>query len=333
MARGSTVMQTQASGPSSTAPGLGNAAGVLMVLGAGLLWGTIGLFSRWLYREGLTPMQVVAGRIALTWVVFVLAALGGDRRRLRIGIKDAGFFAAYGFVSVALFYGCWFYAVSRLPVAVAVILLYTAPAYVALLSVPLFGERLDRAKGMALALTLVGAALVAGRPEAAGPLPLAGILAGLGAGLTYGLYSLFGKAAVSRYSRSATLAYTFTFGLIGVAVAGGLAGTWAGPAPAWFGHPRAWLLLGGLALGPTVLAYYLYNGGLARIEAGRASIIATVEPVTSVLLAWLVLGEPLRGWQVLGGGLVLAAVVLLQVPGMWRGARPVAGILPSDQQA
>lgn len=314
---------TQAAGVPAAAAHPGSTAGVLMVLGAGLLWGTIGLFSRFLYREGLTPMQVVAGRIGLTWIVFALAALAGDRRRLRIGLKDAGFFAAYGFISVALFYWCWFYAVNRLPVAVAVILLYTAPAYVAVLSVPLFGERLDRVKGAALVLTLVGAALVAGRPEASGPLPLAGVIAGLGAGLTYGLYSLFGKAAATRYSRSTTLAYTFTFGLIGVALAGGIGGDWAGPAPVWFGHPQAWLLLAGLALGPTVLAYYLYNGGLARIEAGRASIIATIEPVTSVLLAWLVLGEPLRGWQVLGGALVLGAVVLLQLPGLSRRDQPI----------
>lgn len=303
--------------------------GGLMVLGAGVLWGTIGIFSRWLYREGLTPMQVVAGRIGLTWIVFVAAALVGERRRLAITLRDAGFFGAYGLVSVALFYGCWFYAVARLPVAVAVILLYTAPAYVAVLSVPLFGERLDRRKAMALGLTLLGAALVAGRPEPGHPLPLDGLLAGFGAGLTYGLYSLFGKAAAPRYSRGTTLVWTFSFGLLGVALAGWLGGAWPAPVPVWFSSPRAWLLLAGLALGPTVLAYYLYNGGLARIEAGRASMLATVEPVVSVLLAWLLLGEPLQGWQMLGGLLVVAAVLVLQAPG---GAAPRSQVRPGEAE-
>ena len=293
------------------ARGRGASSGSLMVLGAAFLWGTIGLFSRWLYQQGLTPIQVVAGRIGLTWFVFSLAALLGDWRRLRIGWRDAGFFAAYGLVSVALFYGCWFYAVSKLPIAVAVILLYTAPAYVTLLSVPLFGERLTRTKALALALTLVGAALVAGRPQG-GPLPGDGLLAGLGAGLTYGLYSLFGKASAPRYDRSTTLAYTFSFGLVGVALAGWVGGAWTGPLPAWMAHPQAWLLLSGLALGPTVLAYYLYNGGLARIDASSASMLATLEPVVSVLLAWAVLHETLRWWQGTGGLLVIGAVLLLQ---------------------
>lgn len=290
-----------------------NWRGAFMVLGAAALWGTIGLLSRLLYQQGLTPIQVVAGRIGLTWIVFALAAFLGDRRSLRIGLRDAGFFAAYGLISVALFYGCWFYAVSRLPVAVAVILLYTAPAYVTLLSAPLFGERLTRAKAAALVLTLAGAALVAGRP-AGGPVPLDGLVAGLGAGLTYGLYSLFGKAAAPRFKRSATLFYTFSFGLLGVAVTGWLQDAWPGPAPAWIGSPQAWLLLAALALGPTVLAYYLYAGGLERIDASKASMLATLEPVVSVVLAGLVLHEPLQWLQGLGGVMVVGAVLLLQQP-------------------
>ncbi len=285
--------------------------GALMVLGAAALWGTIGLLSRLLYQQGLTPIQVVAGRIGLTWIVFSLAAVLSDRRSLRIGLRDAGFFAVYGTVSVALFYGCWFYAVSRLPVAVAVILLYTAPAYVTLLSAPLFGERLTLPKLAALVLTLAGAALVAGRP-AGGPIPVDGLLAGLGSGLTYGLYSLFGKAAAPRYSRSATLFYTFSFGLLGVALAGWTLGDWSGPPPAWAGNPTAWLLLALLALGPTVLAYYLYAGGLERIDASKASMLATLEPVVSVVLAAAVLHEPLRWLQGLGGAMVVGAVLLLQ---------------------
>jgi len=285
--------------------------GALMVLGAAALWGTIGLLSRLLYQQGLTPIQVVAGRIGLTWIVFTLAAALGDRRSLRIGLRDAGFFAVYGLVSVALFYGCWFYAVSRLPVAVAVILLYTAPAYVTLLSAPLFGERLTLPKLAALALTLAGAALVAGRP-AGGTIPMDGLLAGLGSGLTYGLYSLFGKAAAPRYSRSATLFYTFSFGLLGVALVGWAQGDWSGPPPAWAGSPMAWLLLALLALGPTVTAYYLYAGGLERIDASVASMLATLEPVVSVVLAAAVLHEPLRWPQGLGGAMVVGAVLLLQ---------------------
>ncbi|MGE5589887.1 MAG: DMT family transporter [Bacillota bacterium] len=296
--------------------------GALMVLGAAALWGTIGLLSRLLYQQGLTPIQVVAGRIGLTWIVFTLAAFLGDRRSLRISLRDTGFFAAYGLVSVALFYGCWFYAVSRLPVAVAVILLYTAPAYVTLLSAPLFGERLTRAKAVALVLTLAGAALVAGRP-AGGPMPLDGLIAGLGAGLTYGLYSLFGKAAAPRFSRSATLFYTFSFGLLGVAAAGWLQGAWPAAAPSWTGSPLAWLLLAALALGPTVLAYYLYAGGLERIDASKASMLATLEPVVSVVLAGLVLHEPLRWLQGLGGLMVVGAVLLLQRPSAAR-ERPEA---------
>ena len=235
-----------------------------------------------------------------------------ERAALRIRAADILLFAAYGAVSVAGFMTVYFTAIALTTVAAAAVLLYTAPAWVVLLARPFFGEPITRMKAGAVALVFTGCVLVAGLGAAARLSPM-GALAGLGAGLTYGLYSIFGKVALRHYSPLTTVVYSLGFGALFL-LAAAVITTSRGlvPVPA----AGAWALAYVIAV-PTVGAYLLYIAGLRRVEAGRASVVATVEPVVAALTGSLVLHEPFGLTQWMGTALVLAGVMLVQ------GERPV----------
>jgi len=217
-------------------------------------------------------------------------------------------FLVFGFVGVAAFYLIYIYAIGLIGMGMAAVLMYTAPAWVTLLSVVLFKEPLNGRKIVAVLLACGGCALIGQVYNLANVrLNLLGILAGLGAGLTYGLYTLFSKVAQRRYSAWTTLAYALGVGalfMLPLQPLANLVHAVTTP-PILF-----WLLVLGLV--PTLGGGVAFNAALRRIPASNASIIATLEPAIATLLGWMFLDERLEAPQLLGAGLILAAVIVLQ---------------------
>jgi len=271
---------------------------------AAVLWGTIGLAARRLFAAGLTPLDAAVWRAAGAFVVLCAFGLIADRPGLRIAPRDVPLLAAYGAVSVAGFMTIYFTAIDLTTVATAAVLLYTAPAWVVLLARVVFGEPITPMKAAAVALTFLGCVLVAGAAgSAAVRLTGAGLLAGLGAGLTYALYSILGKTALRRLRPQTTVIYTLGFGALCLAlISRGLP-----PLPAQSVAP-----LGYTIVFPTALAYLLYIHGLRWVEAGRAAVVATLEPVVAAAAGALVLQEPFGPLQWVGAALVLGGVALVQ---------------------
>lgn len=287
--------------------------GGLLVAAAAALWGTIGIAAKVAFRHGLSAVDVSLWRAGGAFLLLLAASLGGRREALRVRSRDLPLFAGYGLIGVALFMTVYFSAVRLSSVATAAILLYTAPAWVTVLARALFGEPLGARKVGAVLLTVAGSALVVRAYDpGALRLNLAGVAAGLVAGLTYALYSIFGKSALRRYRPLTTVLYALGFGAAFLLIA-------AGGRPA-MPSLRAMPVLLYLILIPTLLAYLLYVAGLDRMEAGRASIVATVEPIVAAALGVILLGERLEGWQWAGGALTLAGVLLIQGEGL-RAAR------------
>lgn len=277
------------------------------ILAAAALWGVIGLWNRNLMAGGLAPTDIVVvrnfGGMALLLAVFAVK----DRSVFRVRREHLKYFLGTGVVSVVLFTCCYFTCQKLCSLAVASILLYTAPSFVVVLSAVLWKEPVTKKKLLALALTLVGCALVCGVFAGGLSVTVPGILLGLGAGFFYALYSIFGRYALAHYSSMTVTVWTFIF---------------AGPASlvllrparlaAALTAPRMWLLAAGLVVFSTVLPYVLYTRGLARVESGRASIMASLEPVVASLAGVIVFGEPL-GLAALAGILcVLAGVYILR---------------------
>jgi drug/metabolite transporter, DME family len=172
-----------------------------MVMAAASLWGTLGLFGKALLPTGVTPVELASVRSAVgftslaVWLVIV-------RRSIGIRWRDLPFFAVYGALSVALFQYVYFAAIERTAISIAAALLYTAPAFVVVLARIFLAEALTATRLVALGMVLGGVLLVTGAVQTvtagAAPIPLAAAGFGLASGLTYGLYTLFGKTALRR---------------------------------------------------------------------------------------------------------------------------------------
>ncbi len=287
--------------------------GYLQVAAAAVLWGTLGVPVRSLLASGMSPLETAAWRASGAAAVLLLYCLLADRSSLGVRRGDLPLLATFGAVSVAGFMTVYFTAIDLATVATAAVLLYTAPAWVVILSRAIYGEAITPTKAAAVMLVFAGCALVVG---AFGPgalrLSTGGLAAGLGAGLTYALYSIFGKAALRRHSPMTTVLYTSGFGaVLLVAAAGGLPGARAATFPA----------ISYMVAAPTCAAYLLYIAGLRHVEAGRASVVATLEPVVAALAGTLLLREPMSAAQWGGAALVLGGVILVQGGALLRRAR------------
>ena len=282
----------------------------LLIAAGAVLWGTIGIFVRGLYGFGFSPLQVVTLRVFSAAVIMLIYLLFTRPELLKIKVRDSLYFVGTGIFSLAFFNLCYFSTIRETSIAIAVTLLYTAPAFVAVLSRVFFRESLGAKKLCSLGLTLVGCAFVTGYLPGLGDslsISWSGILTGLGAGFGYALYSIFGKAALKKYHTMTIAAYTFIFASLALLPFSNFENS-AGA----FSTGNFWIYLAGLGFFPTVLAYLLYTKGLEEVESSRASIVATVEPVVATLTGFFFFREMLSGWQLTGILLVLAAVILIQ---------------------
>ena len=277
------------------------------ILVAAALWGIIGVWNRNLMAAGLSPTGIVVvrnfGGMLLLLAVFAVK----DRGVFRVRREHVKYFFGTGIISVVLFTSCYFSCQKICSLAVASILLYTAPSFVVILSAMLWKEPVTKKKLLALALTLVGCACVCGVFDGGLTVTFTGILLGLGAGFFYALYSVFGRYALAHYSSMTVTVWTFIF-------AGPASLVMLRPAEmrAVFTAPSAWLLAAGLVVFSTVAPYILYTRGLARVESGKASIMASLEPVVAALAGVLIFGEPMGLLTLLGILCVLAGVYILR---------------------
>jgi drug/metabolite transporter (DMT)-like permease len=276
----------------------------LAVLAAGVSWGVISLFVRSLYAAGLVPLQISCIRLVTAALCFFPLLALRDPKKLRIRLRDLWMFAGTGIVSVVFFNVLYFYATVHSQASVAVVLLYSSPAFVLLLSALIYKEKITRRKLLSLGLTVLGCALVSGALGGGYRLSAAVLLAGLGSGFFYALYTIFARAALRRYDSMTVTAYTFLLGALAsvpMGSVGGIASVLAArPAIAW-----SCLAIGVVS---TALPYVLYTWGLQRLASTRAATLAASEPLVGALLGILAYGEPHGPLKLLGIALILAAM-------------------------
>ena len=280
----------------------------ICILVAGISWGMIGLFNRQLLAAGFTPAGIVLTRnmgsfLAMTVLFFLL-----DRGIFRIRLRHLPFFLGTGVVSVVFFTLLYFSCQEQCSLAAAAILLYTAPAFVMLMSALLFHERITKRKLLALTLAISGCAFVSGIFSGGLSVTAGGLLMGIGSAFFYALYSIFARYALRHYQPLTVTYYTF--------LCAGLSSLFV-ESPGKVlqllsADPAMPLTALALVLVATVLPFVLYTKGLARVESGKASILASVEPVAAAMAGVLAFGEPLSPAVILGLGCVLASVYILR---------------------
>lgn len=283
-------------------------AAPFLVAAAAILWGFLVVFVRKLNAAGLEAMDIVGIRVYGS-AFFLFVGIGAFQRKwLRMKIKDSWCFVGTGVFSIVFFSYCYFRNVQVSSVALSSILMYTSPVWVTLLSAICFREKLTGRKMLALLMALAGCILVSGITGGVGAVSTQGILLGLGSGIGYGLYSIFGRFALNRgYHPMTVSAYTFLFACVGVLPFIDVSSILL----RLMEEPVLWVWAICISLLTTCLSFSLYTFGLQYMEPGRAAVLATLEPIVSTLVGVFGYQEPLTPVMLVGIVVVLAASVLI----------------------
>ncbi|SFM65684.1 DMT family transporter [Thermodesulforhabdus norvegica] len=283
--------------------------GYVYVILAAVMWAVSGTSGKYLFIHGLTPYDVVQLRLTISTPLLglFLAFLRPDL--LRIKKSDVLYFAVLGILGMGMVQFTYFYAISKIKVAAAILLEYLAPAFITLYSVVIARERVSFYVFLALAGATFGCFLVVGGYD----LDLLsmnkmGILGGLGAALSFAWYSVHGERGMRRYSPWTVFFYALLFATL----------LWNLLHPPLTGFRRdmngfMWLLVLYIAIFGTLVPFGLYFLGINLIRSTRASITATLEPITAGFVSFFFLGEKLDIPQILGGLMVIGSVIMLQL--------------------
>ena len=277
--------------------------GALFVVLAAVLWGLLPLFTRLIYAGGGDAFSVASMRSLVGGLAFItIGLIRGSFKN--VSLKAWLLYAATGIFASGGMYICYPLSISYVSTAMASVLLYTAPAFVILFSRIIYKERITKEKGLALALTFVGCCLVVRlyAPESLS-LSLPGIIFGLLSGMTYSLVTVIGRKTLGLGDpwQASILPAIFTLLMFQII------------RPVWtIDLSGAAVDLSYLALGLVcgMLPMLFYLTGMRGIEGGKASLIATLEPVVATLVGVLFLGDSLEGFQILGILIVLAGTLV-----------------------
>lgn len=309
--------------------------GLALALLAALFWATGGLAAKWLFTplagvaEGwpVPPLGIVIDPVVLAAARAVVAAAAlwaglalKAREHLRVRAKDLPFLTAFGVVGLALVHFSYFKTISLTNVATAILLEYMAPVLVLAVSSLAAPRGIGWRLPVAVALSVSGCALVVGALSGRLAVSFQGLAWGLASAVFFAAYTVMGRWGASRYTPWTLLAY-------GLAAAAAFWLVVLGPAPVFHAlsdGPTAAAVVY-IALASTILPFGAFLAALRLIPATEASVAATLEPVIAAVGAWVLLGERLDVWQILGGVLVLGGIVAAQEPGPGGREVPPAG--------
>jgi drug/metabolite transporter (DMT)-like permease len=300
--------------------------GYLFIAAATFLWGVSATLGRAAFlgrlpflNTSLHPIEpLILSQTRTTFSLLVLLPILLGRRgwqRTRLPMRDLAYCFVLGMLGVAVSNYFYYVAIQRTSVATAIIVQYTAPVWVLIYVVARRQQKLSLQKIAAVALAVAGIALVIGvigtdsETRSALHLDPYGLFAALLASFSFAFYNVGGHRILARYDRWRVLVWTLTSASV----------FWLVVNPPWrvaSAHyaPAQWIFLFVFSIVSVLGPFSLYFLGLQHLEPTRAIIASCLEPVFSILLAALLLGEILRPVQTLGIVLVLAAIVIVQRP-------------------
>jgi drug/metabolite transporter (DMT)-like permease len=280
---------------------------VFAVLAAGF-WAMSGTLSKSLFNDGVTPFQLVQLRTTIAAAALFSWFIINARDMLVIRRTDVLHFILLGAV-LAVSQVTYLYAISKIQVASAILLQYQAPVFIAAYMFVFAKKKMPALTIFSIAVAVTGCFLVAGAyNQDILNLSRAGIISGLLSAIAFGMYSVISDAVMKKYHPLTVVFYAFLFAAVfwnilqqpfsAFAVAYGQTG---------------WLKIIAIGVLGTVVPFVLYNYGIRKIGATHTAVAATMEPVFAGIISYAFLGETLRAPQLLGAGMIIAAVVLLQI--------------------
>ncbi len=304
---------------------------------AAILWAISGSSAKFLFQNGVTPLQLVQMRVTLGVVFLIVWLAVRNRSLLRIDWRDIPYFLALGILGLAMVNCTYMLAISKIKVAAAILLEYLAPVFIALYSVIFLREPLKPITAAAVFGAVCGCYLMVGGYNLdLLSLNREGVFYGVGSAIAFAWYSVYGERGMRRYPPWTVLFYSISAAALFWNLAHFL----------WEGFPKPfesviqpysglqWGLMLYVVILGTMVPFGLYLDGINLIRSTRASITATLEPIAAGLISFLFLGETLETLQVLGGILVIASIILLQLRKEYDDATPalIRGRAPTHSE-
>ena len=295
------------------------AVGYTMVISAALLFALNGTVSKVVLQSGISSLELTQVRATGAFLGFALILAVTRRKSLRLNRREVPYLIGFGIAGVAFVQWLYFVSIERLPIGIALLIEYLAPILIAIWAWAVFKEPIRRRIWAALVLALAGLSLVV---EVWGGLSLdgLGVAAALAAAVAYAVYVLMAERAVRWRDPASLTCFGFLFAAL----------FWAAVQPVWrfpagrvdesvslLGHLErfslpVWLLMLYVVVAGTMVTFLLVAASLRHISATRVAIVAMLEPVAASGVAFLWLGESFGAAQLIGGAIVLAAILLAQ---------------------
>jgi len=280
-----------------------------MMAFAAIMWATSGTLTSLAIDQGADVLQVTVFSYLFSSAILLPALVILDPKSLHVESKDFLPLLAFSLVTGTFFSLAWFICIDLTGVPTAVTLLYAYPSIVTIASIFILKERMTIQKALALPLTFVGAVLVATAGFEGGlSFNLLGVALGIYTAIAGAVYYLWGKKFLDRYSANTVILYMTVLSvpaLLAIAL----------PFPSFYRAMtgEAWLWIFLIALVPSTIGFVISMFALRHLEASKASIVASIEPVAAVIIAYLVLTEAINSWQGIGVALVFVGVLLLRL--------------------
>ena len=283
--------------------------GYLYVALGAVLFAISGTSSKFLFNGGITPYQLIQLRTSLAFTCLLIWLYLRHSALLKISITDLPYFMALGVFGIGAAQFLYLFAISKINVAAAILLHYTGPVFVALYVVFVQRQKIGRLSVLAILGTLVGCFLVVGAYNLQlVALNRLGIVSGMLAAVAFAIYSVLSEYGMRKYTPWTVLLYGMLFAAL-------MWNVLHPPLEAMLHRYSAvqwgWIFFIGIC--GTVLPFGLYFEGIKRIQPTHASITATLEPISAGVVASIFLGEVLLPLQIIGGLIVIASIILLQM--------------------
>ncbi len=281
----------------------------LMVVLSSVIWATGGPVIKILLGYGLTENEIFFSKALFCVISIVIFDMLLRKKVSKIKNKtDLVLLLLCGVVGY-LFYGMFYgYAVRRIPISVAVVLVYTAPALVTLFSAVFFKEKLTMVKRMCLLLIMLGCILVTGVfNEGLVTLSFTGVLWGLASGICFAVYSITSSVLMKKYDVWTVTTYNFLFSLIAISFMVDI--------PQVLGKvfTNGTLLLTCIyfAVFCGTISNLVYVKAMENISASTAAMITTIEPTTTCIIGFIFFKEEINVFKIIGVALIVGAVIRL----------------------
>ena len=274
----------------------------LLPILTGVCFGSIGIFIRFFSEAGFNNMAILSTRNAISALILFLFLLAYDRDLLKCRVRDLPILLGGGFIGMTLTNVFFNVAVLNLSLGFAGVLIGLSPVYVVFIAAFLFKEKITRRKLLGMILAIIGVVMVSGVVDSGITFTAVGLTAGLVSGLFYGMTSIFTKIAIGRGYKGLTITF---YALLITALTTAPFSNWGVVAAYTAASPlsHSLLMIAHAVIG-AALPYLMLNVSLKHIEAGKASILTSSEPVSAMLFGFFVYQEPMT--VISAAGMVIA---------------------------